>query len=40
MRGQIGFVALDPDWDPGSIAEELILTLQTRLGTGGGVQSQ
>ena len=40
MRGQIGFVTLDPDWDPGSIAEEFILTLQARLGTGGGVQSQ
>ena len=36
MRGQIGFVTLDPDWDPSSIAEEFILTLQTRLGTGGG----
>lgn len=40
LRGQIGFVSLDPDWDPGAIAEEFILTLQARLGTGGGVQSQ
>ena len=35
MRGQIGFVALDSDWSSDLIAEEFILTLQARIGTGG-----